>query len=84
MICLFLSKMPIMVKNKKLIFHLLINVEYVADLEQSQDQNQFLVPLVEDKVKLGQAKVFLQFNKPARIVLVQGSKFLAHAKSVEE
>ena len=51
MIYLFLWKMPITVKNKKLIFHLQINVEHVMDLEQNQDQNQFLVPLVEDKVK---------------------------------
>ena len=58
-----------MVKNKKLIFHLQINVECVMDLEQNQDRNQFLVPPAEDKVKLDQAKVFLQFNKPAQTAL---------------
>ena len=40
-----------MVKNKKLISHLLTNVEHVMDLELSQDQNLFLVQLVEDKAK---------------------------------
>ena len=51
MIYLFLLKMLITEKSKKLIFHLQINVEHAMDLEQNQDQNQFLVPLVEDKVK---------------------------------
>ena len=40
-----------MVKSKKLIFHLLINVEHVMDLERNRDQNRFLVPRVEGKDK---------------------------------
>ena len=51
MIYLFHWKMLIMVKNKKLIFHLLTNVEFAMDLGLNQDQNLFLVQRVEAKVK---------------------------------
>ena len=40
-----------MEKNKKLIFHLLTNVQHVMDLERNQDQNRFLVLHAEDMVK---------------------------------
>ena len=84
MIYLFLLKMLITEKSKKLIFHLQINVEHVMDLEQSQDQNLFLVPHAGDKVKYDQVKVFLQFNKRVKSVLVLGNKFLARVENVVE
>ena len=40
-----------MEKIMKLIFHHQINVKYVMDLEQSQDQNLFLALHVGGKVK---------------------------------
>ena len=84
MIYLFLWKMLITVKNKKLIFHLQINVEHAMDLEQNQDQSLFLVQYVVGKVKYDQVKVFLQFNKCVRSVLVLENKFLARVEHVME
>ena len=40
-----------MEKNRKLTFHLRINVKIVLDLEQNQDLNLFLVLRVEAKAK---------------------------------
>ena len=74
--------MLITAKNKKLIFHLQTNVEYVMVMEQNLDPNLFLVLLVMDMVRFGQVKVFLQFNQLAQIAVVKVNKFQVLARNV--